>query len=264
VFDYLVARSYATVSKGEAAPRSLGAEWPAATTMSYQEGVGGRDWQAAYIDEALPNGNHGNPGKLWMRTGEREQRSMLLQTYLAPPDEEAVVLDATLSLYALSHSNDGAMELRVYPLLRPWDPATVAWNRAAAEVAWERPGARAPQIDRSESHVASARLQGCPDSLRWYTFDITEAVGGWLADPESNYGVVIEGEGSVSKSTSFAASSYWDKTKRPKLTVHWGWCAPEPTVAPSPTPTATPTTTPSPEPTLPPTPVRICLPLIES
>ena len=189
---------------------------------------------------------------------------MLLQTYLAPPDEEAVVLDATLSLYALSHSNDGAMDLRVHPLLRPWDPATVAWSWAAADVGWESPGARAPQIDRSESHVASAHLQDCPCSLRWYTFDITEAVAGWLADPESNHGVLIEGEGSVSKSTSFAASSYWDKTKRPKLTVRWGWRAPEPTVAPSPTPTATPTITPSPEPTVPPTPVRVCLPLIGS
>ena len=240
VFQYLVTRSYATVQRQEGVPRELGPQLRAPVTVTYRQGVSGYEgWQDTWINEANPLQNYDTEGRLVVYSGQGMHAATLLRAELTPPAEGAVVLHATLSLYAMRHTNPAGVDLWAYPLTRSWNVAQATWLSPSADVGWDEAGARDPEGDRDETLRATTHIENCQGSARWYTFDITEMVARWLAHPDENYGLVIESRAGVSKGTTFASSDHVTEGWRPLLVVHYGWPT-EGSILPTATPTATP------------------------
>jgi hypothetical protein len=249
VFEYLVVRSYARVSRSDALPRDLGPAVGSDRLVSYQQGVGGYSGMSdTYIQEWFPGANAEREANLQLRGASGQRETILLKATLVPP-EGATAVWATLSLYATNRSNEASISLNVYQLLQRWVPAEATWQSRFRGQNWGAPGARAATVDRSAQALDAARVVGkCAQTVRWYAFDVTEAVRYWLAHPDENHGLLIEGPDEVSMQVRFASSEYYLAGLRPVLRVLYRWPLPEPT------PTPTTTSTPTPEPTSTPTP----------
>jgi peptidoglycan/xylan/chitin deacetylase (PgdA/CDA1 family) len=251
VFEYLVVRSYTHVALVAGAPAPaghvLGAPWLAPQAAVYRQGAGGyTGWQDTYLNEYEPTRNYGAEGILQVRAGSSGRASALLRVDITPPAADVTVEHATLSLYASWASNSAGMDMRAYALQRDWSANEATWAMARQVEPWAQPGARGALSDRAVFALDKTHAGGCVTDARWYTFDVTEAVADWLAQPEHNYGILIEGEEGVSKGLQFASSDHSNVALRPRLTVRYRWPASGELVLPSPTPTSTASPMPSP------------------
>lgn len=161
---------------------------------------------------------------------------------ILPDDVE--ITAANLKLY---DNDDGpSMTVNLYRMLRSWDETTATFNQADSGQSWSIPGGAAGQ-DWESTPIATLNL----DAPGGYaTANLITAVRDWVADPASNYGVVLLVESSSFNSDrSLQSSDHWDINVRPKLELIY-----EPLPAsPTPTPTGTPTPTSTPTPTATPT-----------
>ena len=139
------------------------------------------------------------------------------------------------------------MRAEVYRLLRGWTETTATWNRPATGQTWAQAGAQGVGADRYATLVAATNVQA---TGRWYAFDVTAAVQAWLANPGSNYGLLLQAAAATNTPNfeeRFASREATDATKRPKLTIDYaGQTTATPTRTASPTTTSTPTRTASP------------------
>ncbi|MBM3187298.1 MAG: DNRLRE domain-containing protein [Chloroflexi bacterium] len=276
VFQYLLTRSYAQVRREPGLPRPLGPQVRAPITVVYRQGVDGfTGWRDTYISKAEPVRNHESEGRLVVWAGGDMRSSTLIRVAL-PPMEDAVVLHATLSLYAMRHTNTAGVDLTAYPLSRPWTSEQASWLQARVGEYWAAAGAQSVGNDRSGEPTATMHIENCSTVERWHTFDVTEMVARWAADPEANHGLIIEGPAHISKGTTFASADHVFEWMRPLLVVRYGWptegpilvatetptTTPTATATASPSATATPTATPSPSATATRTPYRVNLPLL--
>lgn len=247
VFQYMVVRSYARVTRGEGLPHALGPTLEPDQLASYQQGLAGyQGWRDTFLREWTPTATADREGNLAIRGAAGLRESALLRADLSSL-AGATVLSATLSLYATNLSNEASVTLNVYPLLRSWVPAEATWLSAARGIPWAAPGARAFGVDRGSQAQDVVRVVGrCSQAQRWYAFDVTELVQTWLAHPEENYGLLLEGSDGVSVQVRFASSEYYDPSKRPVLRVLYRWPSPDSTPSPSPTLTPEPTSMPTP------------------
>jgi hypothetical protein len=91
----------------------------------------------------------------------------------------------------------------------------------------------------------------------WHDVDVTALVRDWLADPSSNYGVILRAFGTVSVMYDLSSSRYPTISLRPQLVINYTApvvptdtpAAPTATRTTSATPTRTPTYTPTRSPT---------------
>ncbi len=244
VFQYLVTRSYAVVSRDDDAPQMSGQSYHANAWVTYRQGASGyTGWADTHIQEWYPDRNYATEGQLLLRGGAGGRSSLLLQMQVPPPDSDAVVLRATLGLYSLAHSNAGEINLSAYTLLRAWSPAEATWRQALVGELWATPGALAGAQDRGSQTMDVVHVGNCEQAQRWYTFDVTGLVSYWLTYPDANHGMLIEGDPNMAKGVYFASADYYDATKRPILRVLYGWPLATPTATPSPTATVSPTET---------------------
>jgi len=88
-----------------------------------------------------------------------------------------------------------------YPLLQPWDEGQVTWLQRqvvdGAPVLWEEAGATG-----SGDHGDRSGW-GWIGDLGQVELTVTEAVEAWLADPASNHGLLLRGEGSESRRVAY-------------------------------------------------------------
>ncbi|MBC7237176.1 MAG: DNRLRE domain-containing protein [Chloroflexi bacterium] len=270
VYQYLVTRTYAVVQRMSEPSRDPGPTAVPPHTIRYRAGDGASTWLDTYIQEWFPTGNFSRAHSLLARSGVGGRASPLWRIDFMPPDGEATVLQARFSVYVSGHTNPAAVDLAVYPLLRPWDAATVTWQRPTSAEFWGLPGARLAGVDhdgewaQGRGHIA--HIRDCSTPERWYTLDITDIVSRWVEHPEENYGFLLIGDDRVSTGVSIISADHPDREKRPLLEIIYSWPTPPATVTPtataSPTPTttatATPTRTSTPLPTVP-TPTRLGL-----
>ena len=268
VFQYLVTRSYAVVTRRAEASVPAGVSetpWRAPEWILYSPGSPNvHEWSDTHIMEWYPATNYEPESTLRLRGGEGGRSSLLVQVRLEPPDPEALVLEARLSLYATTSASGNAMDMTLYSLDREWVPDETSWKHASEGIEWDQAGARAP-TDRLSDPLDMAHSGSCSQSARWYTFDATEQVAAWIARPDQNEGLLLEGQQDIARGINFASADYYNSDLQPRLYVRYGWPMPAiptptitPTHQPSPTPTHLPSGTPSPTSTG----ARLYLPLL--
>lgn len=235
VFHYLVTRSYASVRRVEGTIQEPGSMARPEEWITYRQGLNGYSgWTDTHIQLWYPSRNNGSEGQMVLWSGASDRSSILIRAELAPPVAGATVVQATLSLYELSYSNNGSVDIDLYPLLAPWSESEATWNRATSVKSWSSPGARGRGVDRAPYPEDGLHEGGCSSTPRWYLYDITDSARRWAADPAQNFGVILEGPDEVAKGLYLASSEFADQTLRPTLRVLWRWPEPDPTPTPTP------------------------------
>jgi esterase/lipase len=183
--------------------------------------------------------------------GVSGQRKPLLRFDLSGLPSGVVVKGAQLRLYAGSAWNAGArVGAAVHRLLVDWAAPAATWSQRTSADRWSQEGARAG-ADYEAAAAATPQTVNTPGV--WYSYNVTDMVQRWLADPSDerhaeNFGMVVVG--SDGQSTFSMGSS--ESGHRPELVIHFAY----PTETPTPTPTFTPTPTETPWLTDTPTPTR--------
>lgn len=238
------ADSHALPASGDDA--SAAAIWtvdePVTTTVTFQQGtVGYTGVQDAFIASTAPNGNFGADTRISLYSDGRYKG--LIRFDLSSIPSQVMVLDArlTMEIYYLS-GTPTAMTISAYPISRPWQVDQVTWNRASDAEAWGAPGCGDVNVDRSA--VPAGTLSKTTKGS--YQMNVTSTVANWVADSESNHGLLLVSQGSPAIQVDHAASEYSMISVRPKLTITYSVTGPLPTFTPTRTPTPTPTGTPEP------------------
>ncbi len=128
---------------------------------------------------------------------------------------DAAVEYASIVLYSLDRSSN---EYSVYRALRPWDEETATWKNAGAGTPWEKPGAGGPG-DRGGEVLARIRVTA-PGYLE---IPLSAAglavVQSWIADPSSNFGIVVAPDRKQVDGLDVASREAEDPRHRPRLVL---------------------------------------------
>ena len=204
-----------------------------------RQGTGGyAGAQDTYISGWTPDQNYSLSSSLAVRSGDWMASLFRFDCSAIPRD--AQVQRATLRVYVSSQSNPNIMAASAHMIVRVWDEKRATWVLATADSTWAQPGARALGEDISPPNDAKT-LQSAGT---WYEFDITEMVRQWVANPETNFGVILRGEGPAGVQYNIASAESAGVANRPALVVQF--VLPTYTPTATSTPTATPTETPTP------------------
>jgi len=232
-------------------PASLSAS--AETTIVLQQGLHGYSGASdVYLDATHPDMSQGatgrDPDTLRVWSG---LQSTLVRFDLSPLPPGADVVAATLSLRSYEARYSSPLPVQVYRVLRPWVDIEATWNHRVAGERWTVPGCMGAGSDLAETPLDAQTLTL---AVRWYDWDVTDAVRQWASGAADNHGLVLLASASASYHI-LRSSNWWQApSERPKLTVV--------VRLPTPTPTATHTTTPThtPTPTVTPTATETPLP----
>jgi hypothetical protein len=167
--------------------------------------------------------------------------SSLLRFQLPDELRGCQVVEATLQLRTRYRDKVLPCTVGVYRILRPWVADQATWQNATSTQAWSYAG-----IWPSDCEPAAMSERSLVSSDEWYSFDVTPAVNAWLADPASNFGLLMMGNISGAVTYQFSSSEDSAQGYRPRLIVY---CEPTPTPGGTTTPggpTRTPTRTPGP------------------
>ncbi|MGQ9665813.1 MAG: DNRLRE domain-containing protein, partial [Anaerolineae bacterium] len=210
-------------------------------TIILQEGAGGY----AGVEDTFINGwsadtNYGMNTQVFVRSGE--WMSALLRFDLSGLPAGAVVQQATLDLYVSGRSNSNPISMEIYRMRRPWREMEATWNRPRIGEAWGIAGAKAVGTDLDGTLLSRLTLSTIST---WAELDVTSAVRDWLAEPASNFGVVVKSFDLAGVQYNILSSEYGNAALRPRLTIRYTAGAPiVPTSTPTPVPpTSTPTST---------------------
>ncbi|NOZ05863.1 MAG: DNRLRE domain-containing protein [Chloroflexi bacterium] len=206
-----------------------------------------------HVSVWFPDETNGEDTILLVRSGDI--MAALIKFDVSQFPSYSTMRRATLSLYVTGSSNDNPLDIAAYRLLRPWSEGQATWKLAGRGRPWGEPGANGLGNDRDSTPADSKTLRA---AKTWVELDITDMVRRWVANPSSNYGLVIKGTGDVAVRYDFASSEYPSRSFRPRLNLQYYFPSPTPTNTPTPTFTPTPTNTPTytPTPTNTPTPTH--------
>ena len=188
---------------------------PVVQSRTYQHGVDGY-WGVTdtHIDAWDPTRNYASEGKLTVRQGG--VRSALIHFDLGDFPTVHQVIEAKLSMYVYDASAARPMRASLYTLHRPWVATQATWLRASDAEMWGAAGAESVSDDLSAEAVDGVELSS---TRTWYHFDVTQAVGHWLAHPETNYGLIIKGYSNASVQYRLFSSDWVRADLRPKLVI---------------------------------------------
>jgi photosystem II stability/assembly factor-like uncharacterized protein len=229
--------------------------------LTLQQGLDGYTVvEDATIDAWAPTTNYKSSPLLWTRAPDFH--SALIRFPLDGYLPRAITIQqATLHLYVTGRSNEAySIGTGAYPISRTWNIDSVTWQQAATGSPWAAPGANDLTLDRSG---VAQDLKTIGAIQQWVSFDLTDAVQGWVQEPGGNKGVILKATTGDPIRYDLAASEFGGSAFRPKLVIDYSLQrhelpthtpTPTPTTSPTPTPTRTPTRTPSPTPTATPSP----------
>jgi hypothetical protein len=201
-----------------------------------------------YISQWFTETNFDDEPLLIMRQGDIVASLLEFDLSQLPTDTE--IHDARLNLFVYNRTNTGGCYANLYKVRKDWDSTAATWKQAASGVPWTQDGCNGEGTDRDQTPTDRVLLD---DENAWFSFDVTELVREWVADPSANHGLIIKGEGSVSVQYEFASTAWDDPVFWPQLIVSAGEIPPTP--VPTATPIPTSTFTPGPTPTSTVTPV---------
>jgi hypothetical protein len=154
---------------------------------------------SAWSLNELGAGNHGSHDNLWVR--QPGVASTLVQFDLSVLPQGAQIVQGALWLYSPSASNSIRLYMTAYPLVRPWAEYEVDWLNSAAGAPWQNAGATGDT--GAADHGAAVGWEWI-DGRGWAVFDLDPALlAEWLAEPESNHGLLVRGEGSPSRKVQY-------------------------------------------------------------
>jgi hypothetical protein len=228
-------------------PPCLGTPEPGAVFTILQEGVdysGAEDTMFNFDDRETLYAD-----EWFMRVGYRKHYSGLIKYDVSSIPQGSRIVCAALSLFAERWSG-GPLDVGAYAVTRENAVDEATWTWAASGVPWQEGGCNGPddRLQTPESVISVHTI------YRWYHFDLTRVVDGWVNGSLANNGVSLQPLDRLDDDTAwFAASDDATVENRPRLVVLFvppaGW---EPTATPlatvTPTSTPTPTITPTPRP----------------
>jgi hypothetical protein len=187
-----------------------------------------------HISQVDPEANYDGQVRLAMK-GDGSH-SALVRFELPDELRGLDIVEATLQLRARYRDKNLPCTVGVYRMLRSWVAGQATWQNATSAEPWGFPGVWPADCDfvpLFERALATAD--------EWYSFDITSAVHDWLADPASNFGVLLRGGTCGAVTYQFSSSDDGVQGYRPRLLIVYR----EPTPIPGGTgtpggPTATP------------------------
>lgn len=223
---------------GKALPVPTPAPVETDVTVTLQYGADGyAGAEDTYLHQYAPDSNYCTQD--FLRVGYKQQYAPLLRFDLSPIPSSATVQRATLQVYARGWSGSD-MTINAYRVVRGVNQCQATWNRARSGEDWSLPGCNDTSSDRGATPESSVSTSGVS---RWYSFDLTAAMQGWINSETTNNGVLLRGAGSMSTSLFHLASAQSsDARLRPRLVVNYRTVVtpvptpPTPPVVPSPTP----------------------------
>ena len=214
--------------------------------VTLQQGVKGyQGTNDTYMSAWTPSGNFVHQASLLVKNDNVYAGLLRFDLGSIPPS--STINQATLRVYAYYRDKTATFDLEIYRVLRPWVDAAANWDRASVGNPWGMPGANDTETDRAAD---AAAVQTVSSLDTWYELDITQLVEDWVADSQTNHGVILRGLGYISVIYRFASANYPTISLRPQLAIDY--TAPEVPITPTPempTPTSTTTSTPTGTPT---------------
>ena len=181
--------------------------------------------------------NYGASGSLPLRPDNLTVP--LVRFDLSSISEKARVDSALLRLWPWKVEASGGQTVGAYQALRHWEELEATWNVAETGVNWGTAGCNNTTTDR-EAAAGDTTFIG-PGTTWWAEWDIAAMAGEWVADSNTNQGLMLRAEGSTSMLIYFYSRER-DPSTAPYLEIEYYLTdAPStPTVTPTPTATSTP------------------------
>ncbi len=174
---------------------------------------GAQEGLDTYLKEDKPDERRGDDRELRVSTEANKRSRALLQFDLSPLPPLLAPESATLSLWVRGAAG-GPVGISAHTIEGPWNEAQAAWDyrdRSAGAIWAARGGDFSP--------VAAYTAQvGVQTNVR-AGWDLTRQVMGWLARPDRNDGVILQGAGAASSERVFASSDEPNADLRPRLEV---------------------------------------------
>jgi len=237
---WLAAAFITSESASVAMPSSTGYQ-PGVHTIVFQEGISPAGYDGTtdtYIDFYAQAKNEGSRNEFAISFDDK-QRALLRFGIAEHIPAGSDILSATLTLRVNRRSSSSSMNLNFYQVLQPWEERQATWKEAQEGVLWWG-GAGCEGNSRLQTPLAQVqvnRRDGEP-----LVVDLTAGVQGWLDDPESNQGLLLQGQPAVGRVTYwFGSAENLSSDSRPKLEVIYEGDPPLTTPTPTPPPTRTPT-----------------------
>lgn len=204
------------------------------------EGYGGAE--DTYISGWSSTANFGGVPQLWVRADNIAVS--LLRFDLSDLPINAVVKAAVLEMRVVQSgtTDQRQMEIGAYRVRRPWAGAQATWQEPRAGESWEQAGCNNTTRDRDAAPVDTEVITRTGQMV---VLSLTDLVQEWVAEPASNYGMVLRGGGTQSGVYALASSEWANIAERPALRVIYTIPTPTPTPTVTPTPTETWTPTPT-------------------
>lgn len=136
---------------------------------------------------------------------------VLMKFDLAKFTTDALIDKAELKLYSPSQPRPGAAIVRVYRMKKSWNGAEANWSNATKSVKWLAQGGDfevTPQASLSYGNQVNV----------WHTYDITRIIQGFVADPASDFGIMLMMEPAM-KTVAYVSSDGPKTELRPKLLI---------------------------------------------
>jgi len=208
---------------------------PTGNTVLQQDLNGYTGATDTYISQADPEANFSDQVRLVMK-GDGSHSSLI--RFELPEELQGLdIVEAKLQLRARYRDKTLPCTVGVYRMLRSWATGQATWHNATAGEPWGYPG-----VWPSDCEFVPLYERALASADEWYSFDITSAVVDWLADPSSNFGLLLRGATCGAVTYQFSSSDDGAQDYRPRLLVIYR----EPTPTPGGTetpggPTVTPT-----------------------
>ncbi|HOC23690.1 MAG TPA: hypothetical protein PKJ13_00185 [bacterium] len=222
-------------------PLFIGLPLLAQEEMTLQQGRGSYNGcQDAHILANKPDWNTGAEEGLEAtgNGGEADAKHVLLRFDLSSLPAESRIDSAWIELYLVLRRTPqiAAKTLAVYRLNRPWNEGSgediggydgrlaaggeVCWSHAALpDSPWSVPGANGVPDDHAALPESELSIDPVEPAGRWFAWRVTGMTQFWVAQPDSNFGLLLR-EPAVSPGSgilNFASSRFAADSLRPRL-----------------------------------------------
>lgn len=203
LYHYRTQENRVLVTGGETTVENINLDYIAEQEWITQPGVEGKD---TFVTEREPSYNYDPFPYIYVGKNSIYEYRSYVEFDLSSFPEDAVPIDASVSLYYHSSSEEGdRIEIGVHRVAGEWREEVLTWNMQPAY----NP---TPQGILMITDYATKK---------YYSWDITDLVEGWLSGTTANHGVMFKVNSFVEDGhwVKFVSSDFLAFPKPPKLTI---------------------------------------------